>query len=286
MWELQDYRIAGSPAEAVEMLRAGPGKGRFIAGGTDLFLERPDCDFVVDVSRAGLTDIASTPAGDLFLGAGVSLEQLARDRLVADFAGGVVGRVASLCGNRPVRTNATIGGNLCTALPSADMAPVLLALDADCFIMGDHEQESLPLCDFFVGPRLTVLEDRLLVGLALPAEAGSRICLSRKLTRSAEDISLVGVAVSLQLEDGQVNQVRIALGAAAPVPLRSTLAENVLQGLPLAEVTPDVVADAAEIAAGEAEPISDHRASAEYRREMVKVLCRRLLAEAVEGAAS
>jgi carbon-monoxide dehydrogenase medium subunit len=284
MWELQDYRIAGNPAEAVEMLKMGPGKGMFIAGGTDLFLDKPDCDFVVDISRAGLDEVARTPAGDLFLGAALTLETLTRDPLVAEFAGGALARVAALCGNRPVRSTATLGGNLCTALPSADMAPVLLALDASCFIVGDHEQESLPLGEFFVGPRRTVLDGRLLLGLALPAEAGGRVCLSRKLTRSAEDIALVQVSVALGIDGGGVTAARVALGAVAPIPLRSTLAENVLEGMPLAEVTAEVIADAAEIAAGEAEPISDHRASAEYRREMVKVLVRRLLTEAVEGA--
>lgn len=286
MWELKEYRIAGNPAEAVEMLQGGPGKGLFIAGGTDLLLNRPDCDFVVDISRAGLDGIARTPGGDLFIGAAASLEKVARDPLVAGFAGGALGKVAGLCGNRPVRSTATLGGNLCNALPSADMAPVLLALDADCFIMGDQEQESLPLAEFFVAPRRTVLEGRLLVGLALPADAADRICLARKLTRSAEDIALIQVAVALGLKDGVVQSARVALGAVAPVPLRSTLAEAMLTDLPLAEVTAEVIADAAEIAAGEAEPISDHRASAEYRRDMVRVFTRRLLTEAVEGAAS
>lgn len=286
MWEVKEYRIAGNPAEAVEMLQGGPGRGLFIAGGTDLLLTRPACDFVVDISRAGLDGIARTPAGDLFVGAAATLERLVRDPLVAAFAGGALGKVAGLCGNRPVRSTATVGGNLCNALPSADMAPVLLALDADCFIMGSQEQESLPLAEFFLAPRRTVLDGRLLVGLALPAEAAGRACRARKLTRSAEDIALVQVAVALGLEDGVVQSARVALGAVAPVPLRSTLAEAMLEGLPVAEVTAEVIADAAEIAAGEAEPISDHRASAEYRREMVKVLTRRLLAEALEGAAS
>lgn len=286
MWELKEYLIAANPAEALEMIRTGQGKGRFIAGGTDLFLDKPPCDFVVDISQAGLNDIASTPTGDLFIGAAATLENLVGNPFVQQFAGGAISRMAALCGNRPVRSTATLGGNLCNALPSADLAPVLLALDATCFIIDDQQQESLPLDEFFVGPRLTVLEDRLLVGLALPAETSIWRCHCHKLTRAAEDISLVQVAVAVGVEDDKVTAARIALGAVAPVPLRATLAENILTGLSLAEITAEVIADAAEMAAGEAEPISDHRASEEYRREMVKVFTRRLLTRALEGGAA
>ncbi len=101
------------------------------------------------------------------------------------------------------------------------------------------------------------------------------------MTRSAEDISLVQVAVSLGLENDTVTAARIALGAVAPVPMRSTLAENMLVGQKVSDLGPELLNDAAEIAAGEAEPISDKRASAEYRREIVKVLTRRLLAQAL-----
>lgn len=281
MWQLDDYRYATSPQEAVKMMRAGPGRGVYIAGGTDLLLFPPDCDYAVDVSDAGLTDLAGTENGDLFVGAGVTLHRLETDPLVRGYAHGALSLAAEVCGNRPVRTTATLGGNLCNALPSADMAPVLLALDAMCFITDEDSQESLPLADFFVAPRVTVLEDRLLVGLALPGTAAGRRCLARKLTRSAEDISLVQVAVGLDVADGVLENVRIALGAVAPVPLRSTLAEDQLAGKKLADIGTDLVEDAAVIAAGESDPISDHRASAEYRVDMVRVMTRRLLTEAL-----
>ena len=282
MWEIKDYRYATSPIEAVTMLRQGPGKGMYIAGGTDMLLFPPACDFVVDINGAGLGGIAMTPGGDLFLGGTATLHAVATDPLVGRFARGAVSRAAAHCGNRPVRSTATLGGNLCNALPSADMAPVLLALDGTCFMTDTDCQESLPLADFFTGPRRTVLGDRLLVGVALPAEAGSRVCLSRKLMRTAEDISLVQVAVALSAVSGRFDAVGIALGAVAPVPLRASLAEAFLQDIELQAVTEDVLREAAEIAAGECEPISDHRASAEYRRDMVRVLTRRLLSEAVD----
>ena len=281
MWNLKDYRFATNPTEAVALMRRGPGKGAYIAGGTDMLLEHPACDFVVDVNNAGIGDIARTPGGDIFLGAAATLHDITRSHLVQDFAGGAVCFAAEHCGNRPVRSTATVGGNLCNALPSADMAPVLLALDATCYIADTDSQESLPLTDFFVGPRMTVLEDRLLVGVALPADCGGWRCVSKKLTRSAEDISLVQVAVALAVEDGKILDARIALGAVAPVPLRATLAESMLVGQDTALVTPEMLGDVGSIAAGECEPLDDHRASADYRREMVGVMTRRLVARAL-----
>jgi len=278
VWNLQEYRFATNPAEAVALMRKGPGKGAYIAGGTDMLLEHPSCDFVVDINKAGIGDIARTAGGDLFIGAVATLQDIVDNSFVRGFAGGAVSSAASQCGNRPVRTTGTVGGNLCNALPSADMAPVLLALDATCYITDEDSQESLPLTDFFVGPRLTVLEDRLLVGVALPGECAGWRCASHKLTRTAEDISLVQVAVSLGVDEGRIKEARIALGAVAPVPMRAILAETMLIGQEITAITPDVLGDVAAIAAGECDPLDDHRASAEYRRDMVAVLTRRLVA--------
>jgi len=283
MWDLKEYRFASNAAEAVAMMREGAGRGVYIAGGTDLLMFPPDCDFAVDINGAGLDDLARTPNGDLFVGAAVSLNRLETDPFIREFAGGALSMAAGVCGNRPVRTTATLGGNICNALPSADMAPVLLALDATCYIADVDNQESVPLTDFFVSPRVTVLEDRLLVGFALPGSAAGRRCVARKLTRTVEDISLVQVAVGIDVAEGKLENVRIALGAVAPVPMRSTLAEDQLTGQSLADLDLDLVADAAAIAAGESEPISDHRASADYRRDMVRVLTRRLVSEALEA---
>lgn len=284
MWDLKEYRIAGSPGEAVAMLRRGPGKGIYIAGGTDLFLFPPQCDFVVDINHAGLDAIARTPDGDVFVGAAATLHAIANNSFVVGYAGGLLAQAAARCGNRPVRSTATLGGNLCNALPSADLAPALLALDAVCYIVDEDCQESLPLEDFFVGPRRTVLGDRLLAGVALPAAGAGRRAAARRLTRSAEDIALVQVAAALDVAAGRVGSVRIALGSVAPVPMRAMLAEAQLEGEAVTDLTPDRLADAAAIAAGECDPIDDHRASAAYRREMVGVLTRRLLAALLADA--
>ncbi len=288
MWRLREYLYANSPAEAVTMLRSGRGQGRYIAGGTDLLLFPPqDCDFVVDINGAGLGRIARTPGGGLSLGATATLQMIACSPLVTGYAGGAVAHAAHVCGNRPVRTVATLGGNLCSALPSADMVPLLLALDAVVHLSDGAMQHSHPLTEFFTGPRVTILGDRLLLGVELPPAAADWRAVSRKLTRTAEDIALVHVAVALAMQGRIVRSARIALGAVAPVPLRATGAEGILTGLDLSapgfgERVPQTVEAAAEAAAQAAAPIDDHRASAAYRRAMIAVLVRRLVHELVD----
>lgn len=277
MRNLKEFRVPGSPAEAVSMLRAGPGKGRFIAGGTDLNLARQGCDYLVDLKQAGINRINLSSGGNVEIGAVAPLQECFNSHILENFAGGVINRVAGQCGDRSHRTAATIGGNLCNALPSADMAPVLMALDAVCVIVDEDSRESLPLAEFFISPRRTVLGDRLLAGLVLPAETSSWRCQNYKLTRSADEIALVQVAVALELKDGLIIQARIALGAVAPIPLRSFAAEKILVGLKLSEITPDHVEHIAAVAAGQCDPIDDHRASAEYRTGMVRVWTRRLI---------
>jgi len=292
VWRLREYLYASSPANAVTMLRQGSGKGRYIAGGTDLLLFPPqDCDFVVDINGAGLGRIARTPGGGLYLGSTATLQMIAGSSQVAGYAGGAVARAAHVCGNRPVRTVATLGGNLCSALPSADMVPVLLALDAIAHLGDGVTQQSHPLTEFFTGPRVTILGDRLLLGVELPSAAASWRAVSRKLTRTAEDLALVHIAVALDLQGRIIRSARIALGAVAPVPLRATSAEGILTGLDLSapgfgERIPQTVEAAAEAAAQAAAPIDDHRASAAYRRAMIAVLVRRLIHALVdqEGA--
>jgi carbon-monoxide dehydrogenase medium subunit len=268
-----------SPQEAAQMMRDTKGKGCYLAGGTDLLLEnRTDFEFAVDLSATGLNEIARTETGDLFIGSCVTLHDLETSPLTHEFADGAIAFAAAGCGNRPVRSTATVGGNLCNALPSADMVPVLLALDAVVFFTDGESQESVPLSEFFVGPRKTVLDGSLLIGLAISGEYANWKVISRKLTRTVEDISLVQVAVGLEIEGDTILRGSVAMGAVAPTPVRATEAEALLIDLPIADA-PVAFASVADLAAATCSPIDDHRATAQYRTDMVEVLTRRLLCE-------
>jgi carbon-monoxide dehydrogenase medium subunit len=186
-------------------------------------------------------------------------------------------------GSLQIRHLATLGGNLANAAPSADMAPPLLALDAELVIAGPRGQRRVPVADFFLGVRRTQLApDELLVEIVIPAPGpGSGGTYVRHTPRRELDIAVVGVAAQLTIRDGRCLKARIALAAVAPVPLRATAAEERLVG---ETVTPSLIEEAALLAVSAASPISDQRGTAEYRNHLVQVLTRRTLTTALERA--
>jgi carbon-monoxide dehydrogenase medium subunit len=191
----------------------------------------------------------------------------------------------ALVGSVQVRNLATVGGNLCNAAPSADMAPPLLALEAEAVIAGPRGERRVPLSSFFTDVRRTVLApDELLLELVMPApgpRSGGNYL--RHTPRRELDIAVVGVASQLTLSDGVCARARIALAAVAPIPLRATAAEQALEGRP---ITTELIQRAAGLATEAARPISDQRGSAEFRRHLVGVLTRRTLTTALARARS
>ena len=210
-----------------------------------------------------MTDVAGHPA--------------VRERYAALAQGaGVVGSLQTM-------NMATIGGNVCNAAPSADTAPPLLVYEAEAVIVGPNGRRTLPIAEFFRGPGETALaSDELLAELRLPLPpSGTGAAFQRNTPRKQMDIAVVGVAVALTLSGDTIERARVALGAVAPTPLRATAAEAALQGQTANEET---FAKAAAAAVQDSSPISDLRASAEFRRHLVKVMTARLLAEAANRA--
>jgi CO/xanthine dehydrogenase FAD-binding subunit len=273
--------------ECLKFLADDPAHTKVVAGGTDLVVQmkngvsRPGR--VVDLSGvAALRTIEAANGAGLRLGAAVTARTIEFEpRLRARYPS--LAESGALVGSVQVRNLATVGGNLCNAAPSADMAPPLIALDATAVIAGPKGQRRVPLAEFFTGVRKTVLApDELLVELAVPAPgAQSGGAYLRHTPRRELDIAVVGVASQLTLADGVCRTARIALAAVAPIPLRATEAERVLTGQPL---TPALIDRAAELAVSAARPISDQRGSADFRRHLVRVLTRRTLTTAHERA--
>jgi len=181
----------------------------------------------------------------------------------------------------------TLGGNLVTCVPSMDSGPTLLALDALVVIAGAGGRHQLPLTRFFAGPRKPLLQpDELLVEIIIPRENLGKPAAFRKFgLRKGQALALVNAAASLRVdwERNACMAPRIALGAVAPTVIRAPGAEAYLEGR---AITTDTIAEAARIAVGEAHPISDFRASADYRRDLIAVLTRRVLADAYARAAA
>ena len=260
---------------------------KLLAGGTDLLpqlknhLLKPAR--VIDLSGvASLRALEPANGRGLRVGAAVTARTLELDATVRSRYLSLA-ESGALVGSVQVRNLATLGGNLCNAAPSADMAPPLLALDAEAVIAGPKGERRVPIAAFFTGVRRTVLApDELLVELVVPVpgpHSGGNYL--RHTPRRELDIAVVGVASQLTLANGVCAKARIALAAVAPVPLRATAAEQSLEGQP---VTPERIARAAELAVDVARPISDQRGSAEFRRHLVRVLTRRTLTTALARA--
>ncbi len=182
-----------------------------------------------------------------------------------------------------IRNVATVGGNLCHAVPSADCAPPLMALGAEVTILSTGGARTLPLESFFEGPKKTALRDgELLTEVRIPHPFARSVCTFERMARSYVDIALASAACRLSIDEGNsISEARIVLGAVAPVPLRVTEAEELLVGVPVATVTDDLLDEVAARAAADARPISDVRTSAAYRKHVSAVLVKRSAAEAV-----
>jgi carbon-monoxide dehydrogenase medium subunit len=274
-------------AECLPLLAARGGEAKLVAGGTDLLPQLKNGllwpAWVIDLS--GVAELRVLGADDgrgLRIGAAVTARELELDaRVRASYP--ALAESGALVGSVQVRNLATVGGNLCNAAPSADMAPPLVALDAEVVIAGPAGRRRVSLGAFFLGVRKTVLApDELLVELTVPAPGPhSGGCYLRHTPRRELDIAVVGVASQLTLADGVCAKARISLAAVAPTPVRATAAEEALVGQP---VTPVQIERAATLAVEAARPISDQRGSAEFRRHLVRVLTRRTLITALARA--
>jgi carbon-monoxide dehydrogenase medium subunit len=221
-------------------------------------------------------------SGGLCIGAAVTARELERSpALRGPYV--AIAESAAMVGSLQVRNLATVGGNLCNAAPSADMAPPLMALEALAVIAGPGGERRVPMADFFTGVRKTVVApNELLVELIVPppgAHSGGQYL--RHTPRRELDIAVVGVASQLTMADGRCTKARIALASVAPTPVRATAAERSLEGQ---AVTPEAIERAATLAIEAARPIDDQRGSIEFRKHLVRVLTRRTLTTALQRA--
>lgn len=283
-----DCVVARDSGHAIALLAKHGASARVLAGGTDLLVElkaaRRGLRMLIDISRASdLRDIVLTDDG-LRLGALVTHAEIMRSPLVRTFCP-VLGEAAHTIGAVQTRNLGTLGGNLVTCVPSLDSGPGLVALDARVTLAGPRGRRDLAIGEFFVAPRKTALApDELLVEVLIPrASLGKPAAILKLGLRKGQALALVNAAASLHLDHdtGTCREPRIALGAVAPTVVRALEAERYLSGRVLDACA---MAEAAVLAVTAAKPISDFRASADYRRELVEVLTRRALARAEERA--
>ncbi len=278
-----EYVVPLSVGEAVEALSESP-KARVIAGGTDLMVGMREGHVhptrLVDITRIQELSGISTQNGSLRIGAATKIDEILHHPTVRSEYPALVD-AGQLLGGWQIQNMATLAGNLCNASPAAEMSGPLLVLDAEVEVIGPSGERRIPLGEFWTGPGKTVLEPaEILTTIVIPGKVSGRLSAYQRVDiRHSVDIALVSSAVGVELSEGKVQLARIALGAVAPTVIRVTEAEAYLQGRTLSEEVLDKVEDLAEAAAV---PISDVRASAEYRSAMAGVLARRVLLLAAE----
>lgn len=282
-----EYIAPETLEEVCAILKEKGERAKVMAGGTDLLLKMRhrliEPKTIISIKKIrSLRGIVHKKGEGLTIGAGALLSEVAAHVDIRRFFPAIA-YAASETANVQVRNMGTLVGNLCNAAPSADNAPTLLVMEAQVLIMGTEGERRVPMMRFFKGPGLTALEPgEIVTAVHVPwPQPHSGAAYQHISARGKVDISAVGVAAMVVMVGAECKEVRIALGAVAPVPMRALGAERSIRGKP---ITRETVKAAAHAAAKECKPISDVRASAEWRRQMVGVLTERALLEAMERA--
>lgn len=283
-----EYFAPKTAKEAAQLIKKHP-DAMILAGGTDLLVRmkgrvyRPPV--IIDIKRLPNADeIRFSPKAGLALGAAVSMRQAERSGFVLDRYPALA-QGAAFVGSIQIRNRATVVGNICNAAPSADTAPGIIVHSGKVNIVGPNGRRSMLVENFIKGPgKRDLKRGEFVAGIQIPtppARTGSAYV--RHTPRFAMDIAVVGVGASITLvpRHNVCSDVKIVLGAVAPVPMRATAAEALLRGQ---ELTAALIDQAAEAAAAESRPISDVRASEDFRRELARVLTQRMVTAAADNA--
>jgi len=280
----REYINTASLADTLEVLAQKREQARLVAGATDLLLEmergqRKGIETLVDITRiGGLDNIEQDEQGWIHLGALVTHNHVIASSILREQAMPLV-QAAWQVGSPQIRNRGTVVGNLVTASPANDTIPALMALNAEVELHSKQGIRVVALAEFYTGVRKTVLRsDEMIVDVRfLGLKPNQHGCFLKVALRQAQAISVVNAACILDMDGPHIRSAVITLGAVAPTVIHAAQAEQFLAGkLP----EKDLLAAAAQLAAQAARPIKDLRGSAEYRTEMVAVVCRRALEQA------
>ena len=270
-----DYFRPTTLSEAISLLAIYGKDASILNGGTDLIVRMRDGfaapKAVVDIKGInGLNEITVSD-DEVFIGACVNLNKIGADKFILENYP-FLAQAALSVGSKQVRNRATCIGNICNASPLADTATPLLALEAQVHIQSQQGIKKVPLKDFFVFVRKTVLNpEEIVTGISFAVNKNT-LGIFTKISRRKE-VDLSTVCSTVMKSEGSY---KLAFGSVAPTPIRLYKTEQLLEGKPL---TSDLIEKACESALDEISPISDIRASKEYRSEMVQVLLKNSLSE-------
>lgn len=279
-----DYHAPTTMYEVTELLAQFGDDARVMAGGTDLLvqmkMERRQPSHVISLAHVNaLRGISQN--GDIGIGAATSIRALyeaTRASLLAPLS--ALSEACNWFSTVQIMHMATLGGNLCNASPAADSAQPLLTFDARVTLKSKTSERTMPLEHFFVAPGKTAMQpDELLTQISIPAPLPDTGSAFIKIARVTADISQVCAAVRITRDGNVIHDARIALGSVAPTPVRTTVAERDLIGQTFSAELADHIG---KQAAQEIQPISDTRATREYRQHIASVIVRDALLRAWE----
>lgn len=290
------YHLPTTVSEALANLHAYGGEARVVAGGTDLLLElqqgrKPPVAALVDITRIPEMTAIREADGYLYVGAGVTHTTITESYLLAQKATCLV-ESCGVIGGPQVRNVATLGGNVAHALPAGDGTLSLVALAAEAEVATANGgppsavvRDWRPIHSLYTGPGKSAVDQarELIVQFRFRSSGpGEATAFKRIMRPQGVALPILGLAVCVRVSGAVVDDARIVLGPAGPVPLRAGRAEAYLSGIPL---HPAVLPQIADLILQEAHlRTSPHRATADYRRELILPLVERALPLAVKRA--
>jgi carbon-monoxide dehydrogenase medium subunit len=278
-----EYLVPKTLNETLILLKKGKDKSKLIAGGTNVIpgmrAKTLKPEILIDISHLKNLSYIKEEKKRIRIGGLTTISELASSKIVQDHAP-ILTEAANQLGNPLVRNRATIAGNLADASPAADTAVPLLALEAMIITERNGGKREIPIDQFFLGPNQTVLKpDEMIREIVFPKpDPKSKMAYIKLGLRNAMAISVVSIAILMEREREECKKVRIALGAVAPKPIRAYGVEAILTNK---KIMMELVAACCEKVGREMNPISDIRASAEYRRSMASVLLKRVLHQTI-----
>jgi len=279
-----EYYAPDSIAEACQLLSQFGPRAKVISGGSDLIVKMKKellaPEVLVSIKNLEQMKKIEYVAGKgVVIGARATHNDLYKSKVLAEKFASVSNAAGQMADNQ-VRNIGTLGGNISNAVPSADLPPVLIALNATVKLTGVKGERTMALEDLFTGPGKTVAtQDELITEVVIPEQKMTGSNYIKFGLRKSGALAVVGVAVAVQVENNVIKDARVALGAVAATPVRAKKTEEFLKGK---TVSDELLAEAGVIASGECKPISDIRASAEYRTDLVRVFTKRALRKAID----
>lgn len=284
-----NYHRPKTVAETIEILNANSNSA-ILAGGTDLLVEikkgiRQHSDLI---SLADVTELKfiSEDKENIVIGAGTTHNEIIKSELIKKFLPALA-LASSKVGSEQVRNMATVGGNICTAASCCDTAPVLMAYHANMEIVGKGGAKIIPMKDFFVFNKKTILQKgEVVTRIIVPKPAkGTGVHYEKFGLREAMSISVVSVAVNVTVDNKAVSNCCVVIGAVAPTPRISQNATSLLTGSNISYLTEgsEILEKIGQAASDDSIPIDDIRGGAQYRRDVLKALTQRAVIHAVKN---